>query len=989
MIKKILLSINILTILCFAQNPVDEFSTAEVLFVKKEYSAAYDIFKKLYSDNSVEQQKRSSAKFYAGECLLNLDELDGAAIEFESFIDSYPFSNSRELAFYKLGTIYFTKGEYRKARERLISLINSYPESEYIGSADYWIAESFAGENKYFEAEEYFKSSISSRATNKYVVNSIYSLAQLYEKNHDYNNAVTYYDELLAYYKNSSLAPKAQWRIGICYFNLKEYDNAVLELTDPLIKQLPANEQFDANYFLANSFARLKEYKNAADIYEEMLTHDLSKELKNKINYSLAWVNFQLNNYETAFNIFTELQKDSGDTLSVNAYFWSGECKRYLGDTKTANEIYNNFIEKYPASPLVSRAQLALGTVYYGTEKSIDAEKALLNASISNDGLTKGKANTLLGEMELNRKSFDKARQYFTTAVKYTTGNAELNNTSTLGLGITEFYLNNINSAVNHLEGLKTRAKNFETNKVNFYLAECYSARDEYSAAIKHYNMIYSDEDIIKKQVLYGKAYAYFNLKDFPNSIYYFNEYINKYKKELNVNDAKLRLADSYFGIKNFSRASAIYGDLFSSNRALSNDDLTYYQYCQSLYKAGKSSQAIEEFQNLQRKFPKSKYADVSQYVIGWIHFQQGDYDNAIANYNKLLEKYSRSSLIPIVYYSLGDSYFNKGDYETSIVFYNKVLEEYPNTSYILDAVNGIQYAYVAKDEPNNAVTFIDQFIGSNPSSKFGDQIYFKKGDILYSAENYEQAIQAYKDFLQKYPSSSLLPNANYWIGKSAANLKKFPEAVESFNIVIDRWLKSDIGLSAAIELADIYSEQKNYGGAVKVLESASSAMPTSNRVPELLFLKGSAEVKNNQLQDAYQTFDQIIKYYDTSIFSAKAKIELGIMELNRNNFENAQLLLKEVGEKRTDDIGAQAQYYYGVTLFNQEKITDAIMAFVRVRSVFSGFDEWYTKSLLKLGDCYVKMKDKKQAREMYRAVVDRHRTGELAQEAKRKLNQL
>ena len=134
---------------------------------------------------------------------------------------------------------------------------------------------------------------------------------------------------------------------------------------------------------------------------------------------------------------------------------------------------------------------------------------------------------------------------------------------------------------------------------------------------------------------------------------------------------------------------------------------------------------------------------------------------------------------------------------------------------------------------------------------------------------------------------------------------------------------------------------------------------------------------------------DQIIKYYDSSIFSAKAKIELGLLELNRKSFENADMFFKELGEKRTDDIGAQAQYYYGVSLFEQNKMTDAITALVRVRSVFSGFDEWYTKSLLKLGDCYVELRDKKQAREMYRAVIERHKTGELTQEAKRKLNKL
>ena len=113
----------------------------------------------------------------------------------------------------------------------------------------------------------------------------------------------------------------------------------------------------------------------------------------------------------------------------------------------------------------------------------------------------------------------------------------------------------------------------------------------------------------------------------------------------------------------------------------------------------------------------------------------------------------------------------------------------------------------------------------------------------------------------------------------------------------------------------------------------------------------------------------------------------MGIILLQQNNYEGAQLLSKK-SEKRTDDIGAQAQYYYGVLLFNQNKIEDAISAVVRVRSVYAAYDEWYSRSLLKLGDCYVKLKDNKQARNVS-CCIDKHPTGELAIEAKRKMNQL
>lgn len=987
--KKIFFTLILFTISLSAQNVNDKFTSAINFYNDHNFGAAYQLFNEVISENKLDEQKLISAKFYSADCLLNLDQLDGSAIELEYFIDHYRYSNYRDAALYKLGTVYFVKGEYRKVRERLNTLLNDYKNGEYPGSAYYWIGEAYLAENKFVDAEENFREAIAQKRTNKFIVNSFYSLAQSYEKTNDFTSAVATYDELLAYYQDDPLAPKSQMRIGICYFKLKEYDNAILELTDPLIKRLPQQELIEAKFFLANSYVRLKEYKNAAQVYNELLSEVQGISISNKINFSLAWIYFQQNNYDEAFKKFNELSASLDDTLKISSLYWSGECKRYLGDEKTAGAIFKQFIEKYPSHPLASKAQLGIGSLYFNQSNTADAEKALLNATISEDKATRGRAYTLLGEMRLNRKMFDDAKRYYLEAVKLTPNQSELNYRATLGLAVSEFYLNNYDAAAKKLEELKSRAKNFENDKINFYLAESYFSKGQYSASLKNYNSIKSSSDDINKQTILGRAYAYFNLKDFPNAIYYFSEFLTKYKSDQIINEVKLRLADSYFGSKNFEKASSIYRDLFSKENITLNNDLAYYQYAQSLFKAGKSDEAIAAFKNLQEKFPRSKYVDESQYVIGWINFQQSNFNEAITSYKALLVNIPHSTLKPIAYYSIGDSYFNMGQYDSSIEFYSKVMDEFPNSQYIFDAVSGIQYAYVAKGQPENAINFIDQFISSNQTSKYNDQLFFKKGDLFYSIEKYDEAIKIYKEFVVKYSSSTLIPNAYYWIGKSAANMKNEIDAIDNFTSAKVRAPKSDIGISSTIELANIYSNKKQYSAAVNVLKETTDAVPTSNRVPELLYLQGINEVKDNKTKEASATFEQIINYYEGSIFAAKSKVEWGMILLQQNNYEGAQLLLKEVGEKRTDDIGAQAQYYYGVLLFNQNKIEDAISALVRVRSVYAAYDEWYSRSLLKLGDCYAKLKDNKQAREMYRAVLTKHPTGELAIEAKRKMNQL
>ncbi len=157
----------------------------------------------------------------------------------------------------------------------------------------------------------------------------------------------------------------------------------------------------------------------------------------------------------------------------------------------------------------------------------------------------------------------------------------------------------------------------------------------------------------------------------------------------------------------------------------------------------------------------------------------------------------------------------------------------------------------------------------------------------------------------------------------------------------------------------------------------------------KLKYIKAQNFIETEDTASAYKELNELVNKRDGSLFTHKAEIELGILELKRANYESSLYLLKDVVNNRKDDIAAQAQYYIGLNYFEQEKLPEAITELIRVRSLFSLYDEWYTKSLLLLGDCYVKINDKANASEMYKAVLKRHRNNAIAKEAKDKLNKL
>lgn len=970
-----------------SQERIEKYYLAEKYFNENNYAASLKLFNDILQDESIEENIKANSNYFLAECLRRTDQKSGAISQYEYFINNFFNSAFHEVALFELGKLYYYNDQYVKSRDRLQSFVEYYPKSKFIGEVYYFIAASFMKDNYQDEAEKYFINSINYKGRNSYLTNAIYSLGILYETQGDFRQAISQYEEILSYYKNSFEAKNAIVRIGICYFQLGDYDSAVIELSDKMINELPESLFVQAKIILGNSFFRLKEFDKSYDVFNQLLKKNLDNIQTRQIKYTLAWIYYESEKFENAFGHFNDLAKTQEDTIGINSFYYSGQCKKKLGDKKKASQIFIAFQQSYPDHPFVQEIKFGGALENLNNKSEFEAEKSLLITSRSKDDIISSKSLVLLGEVNLKKNKIKEARKYFIEAKSKLNDNENDYLRSDLGIAICDFYLGKYKNAQNVILRIIKEKPNFEKEKTRFYLAEISFNQKEFQNALKYYNQVNSADEKVASQVVYGKAYSYFNLKDYPNSSFFFMDFIKKYPKNKNVLDAKLRLADSYFGIKDFSRATTLYQEIFSSNKSI--DDFAYYQFGQSLFQVGKYNDAMKKFVELQEKFPKSEYADKAQYLVGWINFQQGYFTEASIQYKKIFAKYKSSSLFPVVIYSIGDCYYNLGNYDSALVYYKKLLEDYPQTRYVFDAINGINYSYIGKNEPQSAITEIDNFIKTNSQLDFADEVFYKKGEIYYSLADYQNAAKSFNEFTRKYPKSKFIPDAYYWIGKSSTNAGNIDDAVKAFNYVTQNFISSKYGIDAVIELGKLYASSNQFKLAAELYKDALSHVSEQNRIPEIIFELALTNIELQDYQEAYQNLNEIINYYPENIFSDKAKIEISILEMARNKYEQAIKYLSELSEKRLDDIGAEAQYLLGAIYFEQNNIEESINSLVRVRSVFGAYDVWYTKSLLLLGDCYIKINDKISAKEMYTAVAVRHANDEYGKEAKKKLKKL
>ena len=189
--------------------------------------------------------------------------------------------------------------------------------------------------------------------------------------------------------------------------------------------------------------------------------------------------------------------------------------------------------------------------------------------------------------------------------------------------------------------------------------------------------------------------------------------------------------------------------------------------------------------------------------------------------------------------------------------------------------------------------------------------------------------------------------------------------------------------------MVTIYNNRKDYNSALIILNKSLDKLSKSPRLAELKFIKAETVINKGDINDAYDVFVDIVQNYNGNIFAEKSKIELGVIDLTAKRYDNAAIYFKSLSESRNDELGAKAQFYLGELYAEQVKYPEAVTAFVRVKTVFSAYDEWLTRSFLKLGDVYVEMKDYNKAREMFKVVLSKHKGDAYGKEAQIKLRTL
>lgn len=204
----------------------------------------------------------------------------------------------------------------------------------------------------------------------------------------------------------------------------------------------------------------------------------------------------------------------------------------------------------------------------------------------------------------------------------------------------------------------------------------------------------------------------------------------------------------------------------------------------------------LKTLEFFRKQFPQSKYDELVDFMEADVYYNQwlknrggAEYQKAISLYRSLVEKYPKSDLVERTLLLVAYSYLDKGDSLNTLMSLQRVLRYKPDSKYFDSVRLAVADAYQTLLKPADAIKTYNDLI-EIPKSKFapiaanylmGD-VYFGQSDFANAVSSYDKAIKAYPENWKEYPNAFYnKAESLFWLGKHKESLEAYREFLRRF----------------------------------------------------------------------------------------------------------------------------------------------------------------------------------------------------------------
>lgn len=192
-----------------------------------------------------------------------------------------------------------------------------------------------------------------------------------------------------------------------------------------------------------------------------------------------------------------------------------------------------------------------------------------------------------------------------------------------------------------------------------------------------------------------------------------------------------------------------------------------------------------------QKVLNKGKNAE--KYKLAVDMYDQGEYKKAVPLFEKIVGPYAGKPQMERIQYMISDSYYNTENYAMAAYYFERFIQNYPESSRVQEAAYYAAKSYFLaspkysrdQEDTYKALTAYQNYIDKYPNSplieeankdyaELNKKLQFKDFEIArqyYHTENYAAAVQAFDTFNEEHLGSVYKEDAMFFRFKSAYEL--------------------------------------------------------------------------------------------------------------------------------------------------------------------------------------------------------------------------
>jgi len=949
------------------------------LLRNEKYVAAAQQFKlveQYRSKTSTQQQSnaelsiiKENAKFYAAVCAIELGNDDAEAL-FQEFIREYPLNPNTKLAYFHMGKTYFAKKDYAKALEWFNQADpTSLSQKQRL---EYQFKQGYA----YFEQNDIEKAEPLFEAVKKeespFQESATYYFAYINYLNKEYKTALANFEKLKG---SPTYEASYPYYITSMYYLDERYED-VIDYAIPVMEKTKQKYEAEMLSLVAASYFSKSEFKNAEKYFALYYDKDQNQTKNNLFIYQYGYALFQNGKYKEAVTILEKLNTD--DVYLQNGMFTLGKSALKLNAKEKARNAFFrasrlDFDKNLQEEAWINYAKLSYELEF--NQQALDATQNFLKTFPSSKKINEAK--TLLGEILLTSKNYQAAIDILEPIPNKTPEAKAAYQKVTYFRGL-EFY--NERAFPNALS-MFLRSGNFqEDNEIYalsiYWMAESMYELRKYGEAVKTFEKFLAMEEAKKTEVYnfanYALGYAAFEDEKYVKAANYFERFLRGADKDAKtVNDAMLRLADSYFVNKNYGDALSYYNRIISGKQT--GEDYALFQrgMIQGLQKQDDAK--IGTMQSLLQQFPNSNYADDAGFETAYTYFNKGDFEKSKTDLVGLVAKYPRSSYVPKALLTIGLVQYNQDQDDMALESFKKVIRDYPSTPEAKQSLESIKNIYVDRGDANGFIAYAATTPLGNYSTSEQDNIMFQSANNIYLRGDAKGAYEAINSYLEKFPKPIHDKEAKFIRAESLVKLGRSADAIQDYDYILNDWT-SDYTERSLMSVSKVLMDEKKYNEAIVYLK----------RLETTADYKAHHSYAINNLIKAYTALnmpDEMLKYSEiiktseksseeeknsSDLFAGKAYLLKADTTAAIKSFNKVVSTTKTLAAAEAKYNLAALQYAKGDYKTSQKTCFDLI-------NNMPSYDYWVAKSFILLADNYLALKDKMQAKSTLLSIIDNY----------------